>query len=386
MNKVRTNKFHYVRVTAKLILVRMRKILLGLAMGLFLLPQVSFAAEIQMNENYVLEKNTVINDNLLLTGGEAYLNGQVHGDVIAAGGEIHVHGKVSGDFIAAGGTIYIHNDGSIGRNLRLAGGQIVIEGTIAQDVMIYAGDVQILGNVGGNAKITAGTVLLNSAVNGSVKIESDKITLGSMAHISGDFKHSATSQPTLNAGAKIDGTTSILPTSETPSNPYLQSSLWLELAVHTIGYWLIALLLLSLFPRIVQKQAMGVPQNFWKDMGIGLVAIVASLIATAIIGITIIGLPLAILLLLGTLVLIYLSQIPFAFYLTQKISKASFDKDHNRLLIAGYLLFSIAFITLIGLLPFIGGLFQVAISLTGIGAVIREKRLLYRQLQQKELI
>ena len=355
-------------------------------MGLFLLPQVSFAAEIQMDQKYVLEKDVVVNDNLLVTGGEAYINGQVHGDLIAAGGDIHVHGQVTGDFIAAGGTIHIHNDAHIGRNVRLAGGNVVIEGTIVQDLMIYAGDVQILGNVGGNAKVTAGNVLLNSTISGSAKLESENITLGSLAHIIGDFKYPTTSQPVLNTGSKVDGATTLLPPAEATVSPYQQSAFWLELAVHTIGYWLIALLLLSLFPRIIQKQAVSLPQYFWKNIGMGLVSIIVGLIASAIVGITIIGLPLAVLLLLSTFILMYLGQIPFAFYLTQKLSGVVFDKEHNRILIAGYLFISIVLISLIATIPLIGGLFKIIITLTGIGTVVREKRLLYAQLQEKELI
>ena len=364
----------------------MRKALLAIIMFALSLPQVCLAAEIQTGNTYMLAPDIAIEDNLIVVSGEIEINGTVKGDVFAAGGEIHIRGIIEGDLMAAGGNIMIHEGAVIQKNAHLAGGQITIDGSVNKDINLFTGEGYISGPVKGNIRAEAGSLQLNSIVSGSIKASAENITLKAKSIIDGDFKYKSPNDPIKEEGSQVKGATIKLEDTSQLVNKYSQTSFWASFFTSIVSYWIIGMLFLAFFANCVQRNTILLQNQFWKNMGIGLLSIIVSIITSIILMVTIIGIPLGIITLFASIVLIYLGQLSFAFYLTQKMAKIAFDQEHNRITTALLLFISILLLSLVELLPVIGGLIKVGLTLVGIGTVITAKRELYKTLKEKSLI
>ncbi len=345
------------------------------------------AAEIQTAEKFILNRGDIVSDNLIVGAGMVRINGQVEGDLIVAGGQVQISGLIAGDLIAAGGSIIIDETASIGKNIRLAGGQIMVNSRTNGDIKAFGGEIQINGPVDGNVVVTAGTFNLNNIISGSTRIEADEINLDSKASITGDFKYSSMNKPVIAPTAKINGKTIILPRDEqTMHSRYTDSSFWIGELLGSIAYWIIGLIVIALIPRAVQKHVDNFTNRFWPALGLGFVSLIAGIVGFVVLAITIIGLPLALMGGAVLLMLLYVSKLLFAFYLIQTLGKVEFSKDHNKWYVAGLLFLSIVAINLIGLIPVLGGFFTAVIVLVGLGTHVMTKWQMYNDLYQKKLI
>ncbi|MBI4836166.1 MAG: hypothetical protein HY817_02815 [Candidatus Abawacabacteria bacterium] len=362
----------------------MRKLLLAIFLATILIPKPVSAAEIQLSESFSLEKGTIIMDNLIVSAGKISIAGQINGDLIAAGGEIDIWGEIKGDLIAAGGKVHLHSESTVGKHARLIGGEIISEGKINKDLNGFGGSIKVSGPVDGDIRIEGGKFELNNSVKGSVKADAENTILGGNTHIYGALKAPDQSSVIQHNGAKIDGPRITL--DKKHESIYFNTKYWLNLIIQIIAYWLIGLLFIYLFARLVQKNSDYLSQHFWLSLGIGLISIITAMLATIILAVTIIGLPLGLILLTITLMLIYLGQLPIAFYLTQKLLGKRIDEEHNRYLGALYLLISISAISLVGTIPFLGGIVKVLLTFAGIGTVLVQKRTLYQALREKEIV
>lgn len=345
------------------------------------------AAEIQTSEKYILDSSDIVSDNLIVGAGMVRINGQVEGDLIVAGGQVQISGLIAGDLIATGGSITLDETASVGKNLRIAGGQIIINSKTNGNINAYGGEVQINGPVDGNVVVNAGSFTLNNLVNGSTRIEAGEINLEKKAIIVGDFKYSSTNKPNITTTAKIHGKTIILPREEKDtSSPYSSPDFWVGQLLSVISYWIIGLIVLALVPRALQRHVDNFASKFWPNLGLGFVSVIAGVVGFIILAITIIGLPLALICGAVLVVLLYVSKLLFAFYVVQKVGKVEFAKDHNKWYAAGMLFLSIAIINLIGLIPVLGDLFSFVIVIVGLGNHLMTKWQMYNEFYQKKLI
>ncbi|GEM_PF-582024 len=111
----------------------------------------------------------IINDSILgdilIGGGNLTLNGFVSSDLRGMGGEIHLSKNVDGDVLIAGGTLYIEKNVIIG-NLMAAGGKITLDGMVTNDIKIAAGEFIHNGRIGGNLDFKGDKITINGEVGG----------------------------------------------------------------------------------------------------------------------------------------------------------------------------------------------------------------------------
>lgn len=108
---------------------------------LLLFPALSHAVTIS-EDRAVVSKTQTINDDVFISGGEVEILGTVHGDVYAVGGEVTIDGTVKGDVLAAGGEVTIK--GVVENSVRAAGGQITISSAkIGRNISVAGGEIVV---------------------------------------------------------------------------------------------------------------------------------------------------------------------------------------------------------------------------------------------------
>lgn len=136
--------------------------------------------------------------------GELESSGTIDGDLVAGAGQARLLGTVTGDVMLAGGEARI--DGSIGDDLRWAGGQLDLLGSVESDALLAGatidlqpgsrvagllavggGVVSLRGRVGGPVRVSGGEVELSGRFDGDVDVRCDALTLRPDARIAGDL-------------------------------------------------------------------------------------------------------------------------------------------------------------------------------------------------------
>ena len=86
---------------------KIKNILIGTILMLLFLITPTYAAKIETGDNYTLNKEEIIEDDLYVSGGNITISGIVDGDLLAAGENILIDGTVTGDIYSAGNSIKI---------------------------------------------------------------------------------------------------------------------------------------------------------------------------------------------------------------------------------------------------------------------------------------
>lgn len=104
-----------------------------------------------------LEINGNVVHDFIGAGGELTVNGNVSGSIIAAGGTIKVNGNVGKDVAAFGGQILLSRDSVVNGDILLSGGEVTLDGIINGNGLISASTLRTGDNfkLKGNLKLEA---------------------------------------------------------------------------------------------------------------------------------------------------------------------------------------------------------------------------------------
>lgn len=386
----------------------MKKALILLAI-IFILPLIVitpvFAQEFSQGNQVTLPKSQTIDGDYFVSGRQVTIDGIVTGDSYVAGGVVLVNGEVDGDLLVAGGDVNIQ--GHIEHDLRVIGGNVIISGMVDGNVTVVGGTVQIekdarlsgsltsasgtinvLSPVKNGATIAGGTVTVANSIGGNLVATIGQLDLTSTASINGDLKYWSKNAASIDDSARITGNTFhyATPTSMTPNaGDFIGRATALSLPLKIISFLaslLIGLLLIYFLPRysaIASDQALN---NFWKSILVGFLAVILVPFLFIILCVTVIGLPLAFILLALFFLEIYLSHIVISFAVGQKFFELTGTPVRPWQSFAlGLLAYSV-----ITLLPFLGGLIWLLAGFTGFGAIILTKRSFFREFSGKKLL
>ena len=290
-------------------------------------PMLVGAAEFRSGDQVAVGASETVADDLYAGGGLVTSAGVVTGDLYAAGGTVLVSERVGGDAVLVGGTVTVL--GIIADDLRVGGGTIVVQGEVLSDVLIGggvvriggrgvggdvvigAGDVRIDAPIKGDARIGGGTVYLNAPIAGNVEIDADRLVLGAGADLSGNLLYRSPKELVRESGAQVAGSISYEPrkASRTLGAGSIAAFISIVVLIKFLALFLAALLL-SLFLRryaneLVEKAA----TRPLYEIGRGFIALSVLPAASVLLLVTIIGIPLGILGLLGFAVLLLFAGI-----------------------------------------------------------------------------
>lgn len=353
-------------------------------------PAAASAAEFKSGKMYSLYKNETVSGNLYVAAGNVTVDGNVDGDLLAAGGNVLVNGRVRDDFEAAGGTINVI--GEVGQDLRVAGGNIVVNNIVNGDVVVAGGTVELTSNasvkgsvlvaggqvvinapVEGNITVRGGDVTINSEVKGKVSvIASQKVTFGSRASIAGDVSYTSPNEAQIDSGAIISGNLAYTPM-PVRNNGVGKAGMAAALTFLWLGKMIAlvvgALVIFYFFRKETNQIAESALQNFPKQLLRGFIFLFLVPIAVVILMITLIGLPLAFIVLFAYLSLLILagvySGVVFGgvlYKLIERKLKATITWEN--------IVVGIVALSLIAVIPFIGWLIALIFFLVALGSVV----------------
>lgn len=330
-----------------------------------------------------------VNGDVYAFGEKVVIDGEVNGDVIAAGGTLEIPGRVAGDARVAGGQITI--DGLIEGSLTAGGGNIIIvdDAAIGKSIVVGAGSLKVDGTVGRGATIGAGDATLNSRIGGSVTAGVGTISVGNRAEINGDLNYWSESDATIDSAAVISGVTS------KHARPVKDGDARAEgIAKALSGFWLVwsiaslisgvilGLALIKLAPNFTQDVLAKYQSKPWASLGIGFLSIILAPILFILLLVTLVGIPFALMLLFGLVILCILVKVFVALYIGRFIQdKMKLSRSDLMALIVGLVVWAV-----ISRVPVVGGIFVFVASLVTVGAVLMTKKEYYHKLSSKKLL
>ena len=297
-------------------------------MTLFILLSITFvspafAYDGRSGDKIVIQSSDIINDDLYVGANEFVLDGTVNGDVVAFAQTITINGtvngdlitaaqtvvvngtitggirmagsvlyvgekaKIGGDLIGAGYSLEVRKGSTVGRDVVIASGQILLAADVARNVTAATGALEIDGNVGGNVKADVGEASQTRSgppptlfmPQSTVPVPTVKqgLTIDPSAKIAGNLDYTQNNDLSFPAGVVGGKVTRTQPpadrTAPTPQETAGQKVLqWsFQQARTLVTLLLIGLFLLWLFPSFTRTLSDTLQSKPWPSLAWGVV-------------------------------------------------------------------------------------------------------------------
>ncbi len=327
----------------------------------------------------ISEKET-INDDLFIAGETVEIDGVVTGDVFVAAGSVRVSGDIKGGLFVGTGDLSL-TGAKIGDSLVVGSGNVMLDKdtSVAGSLVVGSGTFKNSASVGRNVLVGSGTIYQNGRVGKEARLGAGTIELGPQNLVAGDLLYAlGDSEAELQAdpASSVSGSVNRYIEPEQAQKDMAKaredfgragrmfSKAWMIFSF--LSSILIGFIFLKLFPKTMLNLTEKVQQNPLKLLGIGLLMVIALVPVLLALSFTIIGLPLAGLLLLVFWVDVHVAKLIAAYAFGRFVSAmANLSKPSI------YLVFFIG-ITLfyvLRLIPGLGWLASVAFTWVGLGAI-----------------
>lgn len=252
----------------------------------------------------------VVNGDLTIFTGDLVINGEVTGSVhMFSSGTVTInHGaRVRGSLRGAARTITV--GGEVGGDVFVAGASVVIEesGVVARDVMAFGGSVRIEGPIGRDVRGRMLKTVIDGPVGGAIDIATQQLSVGATAVVEGNLVYRSPIGAEIDQGAQIKGNTTRLPTQ---SNFIYGVIISLANIVGFLSFVVSGLAVLFLLRGSSSRATGAVVTRPIASFLYGLVAVVGAPFAVVGLGATLVGVPLALLLVMVMVAAIIIGPVP----------------------------------------------------------------------------
>ncbi|AKB84980.1 hypothetical protein [Methanococcoides methylutens] len=357
--------------------------LLPMLLILFFAGNANAAMMVDAGDTVIIDD--LVEDDVYLAGNTLIVNGTVLGDVVATGGTVEIHGNVSGDLIIAAGDVIITGD--IGDDVRVACGNFELSGQIGDDLLVTAGsvsttdianvggdttirsgDADIGGNFGGLLDVSAGDLTLAGNVDGNAVLDASDLTIQPNSSIKGNLEYSTQKEISIPAGVVGE---EIKPEKPAPREDRFNGEGVLNVItfIGKIAYYMFLFVLgvisILVFPSKTEEIVRDIQEQPFKNVAVGLLILVGTIIGSLVLMITIIGIPIALFLLLLLFIVVMIAKIYTAMWLGEvTFRKVGFEYNQWRVLALGLFL-----ILVLTELPYVGGLIGLLVTLVAMGSM-----------------
>lgn len=349
---------------------------------------------VAQSENELLPTGQVIESDYIRAANTIQINGDVKGDAFLTGGVVTINGKIDGDLFIAGGKVSVN--GPVGNSVRIIGGDVSLNSTVGRNVLLICGnciiskEASMSGSLlvaGGNLEVSAQKIgrgfrffgsrlYLNSTISDEAFVVADReFILGPNSSISGNLKYTGNSEVVKEPGSTVAGTIAFQKVNRNEdfprffgARPIFNVFDKIRPLTDFLGFVISAIVgfvLLGLFPKQFEKGIKAIENRPYASLGWGLIAILIIPLIAILLALTIVGLPLSLLIVvigyLGYLAAKYLT----AFFMGRRILLSQFGERRGWALVLGLFLFY-----LLGLVPIVGNLIKIVITLFGLGGII----------------
>jgi len=286
-------------------------------------------------------------------GGDVVISQPVEGALHALAGTVTIDAPVNGDVHAAAGDVHVGSTATIAGDLSLAAGHVTLDGAVRGDVNVAAGHVEIDGPVTGDASIAAGSLELGPAarIQGRLTFHGGDLHRDPAAQVVGGIAH------TRAQGWRTH--------ERTAAWRFAHGWIW------TAGLVMLAALIAALLPDASRRMAQELQEHPWITPLLGLVAIASIPIGAVLLILTIIGIPVALLALIGYAGLLLVAYAWVAVVvggmLLDRVNPQTAARTAWRVGAAMLAMLALAILVRV---PLVGGLVKLAALVVGVGMIV----------------
>ncbi len=338
-------------------------------------------------DHYLLPNGEVHRGDLAVSADKVVIEGTVDGDLYVFSESVQVLGEVTGDVISFSANTTVL--GKVGGNIRSFTQNLTISGTVDRSVTTGSHNMLITeqGQVKGNLLLFVDYADLHGKVgremNGMVKevrvtgeigqgismLKTNMLRLDSTAIIGGDLAYSSPQRALIANGATIKGEehySTVLPENEEhlPFFPLVTS------AASLLSTLLIWVAIRFLFPAALYRVHQQFDGQLPSLLGLGAAVLVAAVILTVLLLVTMVGIPVAVIVVFMMVDLTFAAKVFVGSWAGQRLRERFGWRLHPLL---AELLGVVALQCLI-LIPFFGWLLSLPVWMVFLGAVARAVR------------
>ncbi len=346
----------------------------------FAVPQLfAITATVVTTDIFIVGEEQPIDEDVYVAASSGRIEGRIDGDLVITTGDLTISGTVTGSVTAlSSARVLVTADGSVEGSVRALSAQVTVEGAvggdlfataaattvaasgrIARDVIVFGGTANIVGSVGRDVR---GRVI-NSSVQGNVgrdvDLAVDVLTIGADAQIGGDVLYRSSNEASISSAADIGGQVVQLPAQ---SNFLFGVILTIANVVGSLAFLVAGIFILWLL-RGTSARAVGmVTRHPLKTFLVGLAALILGPILVLLLAFTLVGLPVAAILLFGMLVALVFGPVPAVTALGDRLLRGRGG------LFGAFVVGAILWRLGIWLIPFVGAVLFLVGLVWGVGA------------------
>ncbi len=361
---------------------RLPKTGLGLLIVLLTLSLPGFALDRRHGEFVTVAASETVDDTLVATGNTVRIEGVINGDLLAFGRTVEVRGTVKGDLVSFAkrtvvsgiveGRIFnfsqsLDLDGQLGHSIYGFAQALRVNdrGHVGEGILAAAGDVSLEGEVKRSVDIlTSGNADVSGSIGRDLTMAGVSLTLTNTARVGGNLSARVRQLKEVHIadGATIGGKRDIQV--EVRESHFTRPRFYFYQAVWLTGAILVGWLGMLLFPGFFQATTQLVGSG-WLSLGLGVGVLAGVPVAIVIIAVTLVGFPLSLMLLTLYLTAIYLAKFWVGAFLGRILLTASGATKGDWVL---GLLVGLLILTIVGFIPYLGGLVRLGVVCLGLGA------------------
>jgi hypothetical protein len=361
---------------------RLRQPGLRLLIMVLALSLPGFALERRQGQLVTVAANETVDDTLVVTGNTVHMDGVVNGDLLAFGRTVEVRGTVKGDLVSLAkrtvvsgtveGRIYTFSesldlDGQLGHSLYGFAQNLRVNdrGRVGEGIVAAVGDVSLEGEVKRGVDIlTSGNADVSGSIGRDLTMTGVSLTLTNTARVGGNVKARVhqLAQVHIADGATIAGKRDIQV--RVRESQFARPRFYFHQAAWFAAAMLVGWLGLVLFPGFFRSTTQAVGSG-WLSLGVGVGVLAGVPLAMIVAAITLIGIPISLMLFAMYLAAIYLAKIWVGAFLGRILLKPSGTTKDEWLL---GLLLGLFILTIVGFIPYLGGLVRLGVVCLGLGA------------------
>jgi anti-sigma factor RsiW/cytoskeletal protein CcmA (bactofilin family) len=301
-----------------------------------------------------------VTGNLYVFGSEVEIDGVVLGSVLAVGERVRLGGRVEGAVTLGGERITIADGARVERDVALFGDGARMEGVAARDVAFAGEWIEVRGEIARDLHVLgADEVRL---------LDSARVGRNVRAHLWG-----RNDQVEQAAGATVGGELQVVQESVIREHYlalYQDQGFYMMLLVGAAAAFVFGLLIYLLDPRLFAADPPDA-RGFFRSLGSGFVVLLAGPVALVLVGLTVVGVPVAVLGVFILLSAIYTSYVIVAGMVGHAVLVPS---GPGLGAFAPTLLVGVLILSAIAALPFVGPPVRIVAVLFGLGCLLERLR------------
>lgn len=372
------------------------------ALVMTFVAQSAFAASLQAGEYVFINEQK--NDDVYIAAGRVEINAPIGGDLYLTAGDAVISADINEDLVVAGGRVAVIGD--VAGDIRVVGGEVAIFGNVQDDVVVIGGEVNIapdsviggsvitgagLLNVSGdvmeNIHGATGALTLSGNVKGNVVVTvQDRLLIDHLASIGGNLEYSSLIEVDVPDNV-VAGEIVFNQFDDRELLADVTEAFVIQRALSFLGALVLMIIFILAMPNMLTGAALRTRENILKSFGIGVLTIIVGIVSSIVLMMTLVGIPLALVMLFGLGLLMIFSKIFVAAYLGSYFVKYKQPrKKISRAKLFFVMLFTLFLYYLVTLIPIVGWIINLIFFSIGIGSILQAELAFMKVLKDKKLL